>query len=170
MRLYLVRHADAVPRGTPGYPHDAQRPLTEAGQAQAKAAGEALKRLKITPDVIVTSPYLRAAQTADHVARIFGLSAMVREADALHPDGTPADASLGLRSLSAHDHVVLVGHEPHLSAWLAHLVSGDDGVRLLFKKGGAACVDVERVPPARGTGTLRWLLTPKQLALITSAT
>lgn len=166
MRLYLVRHAEAVPRGTPGYQHDAQRPLTDEGHAQAKSVGDGLKRLKIKPDVIVTSPYLRASQTAEHLARTFGMTSAVREADALHPEGTATDASMALRGLSMHEHVMLVGHEPHLSTWLGMLVAGEDGLRVLFKKAGVACVEVERVPPPRGTGTLRWIMTPKQLALI----
>jgi phosphohistidine phosphatase len=109
---------------------------------------------------------VRAAQTAEHLARVFGLTSAVRELDALHPEGTAADASMALRGLSMHEHVMLVGHEPHLSTWLASLVSPDEGLRVLFKKAGAACVEVDRVPPPRGAGTLRWLMTPKQLTLI----
>ena len=61
MRLYLLRHATAVPRGTLNYGLDAKRPLTEDGHAQAQRIGRGLKRLKLPIEAIVTSPYVRAA-------------------------------------------------------------------------------------------------------------
>ena len=169
MRLYLVRHAEAAPRGTPGFAQDAQRPLTEEGHEQAKAVGEGLKRLKIAPSVIGTSPFLRAAQTAEHLAQVFGLTSTVRKLEALQPDAAAAETSTALRGLSMYQHVVLVGHEPHLSAWLSTLVAGEESLRCLFKKAGVACVEVDRLPPSRGTGVLRWLMTPKQLLMIGKA-
>jgi phosphohistidine phosphatase len=166
MRLYLLRHAIAVPRGTPGYPQDAQRPLTEEGHAQARQVAEGLRRLRIPVELIVTSPYVRAAQTAEHVARVFGPQAVVKDSDKLVPEAEPEESSLFLRSLSSHEHVLMVGHDPHLSLWLAMLVTGEGTLRCLFKKAGAACVEVNRLPPPQGSGTLRWLLTPKQLVLM----
>ena len=166
MRCYLLRHAEAVPHGTAGSRQDAQRPLTAAGHEQARAVAEALKRLQIPVDAVAASPLVRAAQTAAHVARAFGLEHAVQELEALRPDADPADSSQALRELTAHGHVVLAGHEPHLSAWLAWLVAGTGGMRCEMKKGGAACVELDRIPPPPGSGTLRWLMTPKQLALI----
>lgn len=169
MRLYLLRHAIAVSPGTPGFRSDAQRPLTEEGREQAREVAEGLKRLKLPVDAVVTSPYLRAAQTAEPLARAFGLAGAVRELEALQPEAEPQATAAGLRALSKHEHVVLVGHEPHLSAWLGWLVAEQGRVRCLFKKAGVACVEIERVPPAKGSGTLRWFMTPKQLALIAQA-
>ena len=166
MRLYLLRHADAVPRGTPGYRQDAQRPLTEAGHVQAREVAEGLKRLKVPVDAIGVSVLLRAAQTAEYVARAFGLEQALRQLDTLRPEAEPADTSQALRAFSRCEHVVLVGHEPHLSTWLGWLVAEQGQVRCLFKKAGVACVEIERAPPAKGSGTLRWFMTPKQLALI----
>jgi phosphohistidine phosphatase SixA len=69
--------------------------------------------------------------------------------------------------LATAGHVALVGHEPHISAWLSLLVAGhSDALHCQFKKAGVACVEVDRVPPAPGSGTLRWFLTPKQLRQI----
>ena len=166
MRVYLLRHAEAVNRGTPGYPRDAERPLTDAGHEQARQVAAGLQQLKLELDVIVTSPYVRAAQTAEHVARVFGIRVPIREFEWLRPDIAPADASRNLKVLAAHQGVLCVGHEPHLSGWVAELCAGSGGMRCLMKKAGAACIEIETVPPRQGSGTLRWLLTPKQLTLI----
>src|SRR3989338_5996789 len=166
MRCYLLRHAEAVPPGMSGSRSDVERPLTPEGHAQARAAAAALQRLKIPVDAIATSGIARAAQTASPVARAFELRRAMVELAALRPEARPGDSSRALREFSDREHVVLVGHEPHMSAWLAVLVAGDGGLRCDFKKGAIACVELERVPPAQGSGTLRWFLTPKQLALI----
>jgi phosphohistidine phosphatase len=169
MRLYLVRHAIAVPHGTPGFARDADRPLTDEGRSQAADAARGLKRLKVPLEAIATSPYLRAVQTAEQLAGVFDARLPLRELGALKAEADPRDASLALKGFSACGHVALVGHEPHLSRWLGLLVTARGDLRCLFKKGGVACVEVERVPPPDGSGTLRWLLTAKQLALIGGA-
>ena len=166
MRLYLIRHTEAVPHGAPGYPQDAQRPLTHEGRAQALAAGEALKRLQVAPDVLLTSPYVRAVQTAEQVAKGLGLRTPAKELPELRAEQPPHDASLALKFFAHMAHVALVGHEPHLSGWVAELTAGKAGMRCRMKKGGVACIEIGRVPPPAGSGELRWLLTPKQVALI----
>ena len=166
MRLYLVRHAEAVPRGTPGFSDDAKRPLTEEGHIQARLAGEALKLLRITPDLLLSSPYLRALQTAEHLSQVFSHKPLpVKEMDELRAEAEPPKTSAALKPFANANHVFLVGHEPHLSEWIAQLTA-KEGMRCLMKKGGTACIEVEKVPPAQGSGTLRWLMTAKQLALI----
>lgn len=166
MRLYVMRHADAVPRGTPGYGPDSERPLTAEGRLQARGVAKGLKRLDLPIKVIATSSYARAAQTAEEVRRVLGSSIEITTLDELRAEANPEEASLTLRSFSAHDHLLTVGHEPHCSAWIAELLADSGGMRCLVKKGGVACIDLERVPPPRGGGVLRWLMTPKQLALI----
>ncbi len=163
MRLYLMRHAIAAPHGTAACAQDAQRPLTEAGQLEARGVAQGLKRLEVPVALILTSPYLRAAQTAAQVAGVYGARTSVKELEALRAEAAPRDASLALKAFAEYDGVLCVGHEPHLSAWISELT---DGMHCLMKKGGVACVEIERVPPPRGSGTLRWLLTPKQLTLI----
>ena len=166
MRCYLLRHADAVPRGTPGYRSDAQRPLTKEGEAQARAVAAGLARLSIPVDAVVASPYLRATQTAAPVAQVFTLAGGVQKLAALQPEADPRSTSAALVGYSGAQHVVLVGHEPHMSAWLSWLVVQQGALRCDFKKAGMACVEIDRVPPAQGSGTLRWFMTPKQLACI----
>ena len=166
MQLYLLRHAIAVPRGTAGYQHDAQRPLTDEGHAQAREVAAGLKRLKLEIEAMVTSPYLRAVQTAQEAASVLGMRAPIQELAELRAEANPRDTSLALKRFMAHDRLLLVGHEPHLSAWIAELVAGRGGMRCLMKKAGVACVEVDEVPPSSGRGTLRWLMTPKQLTLV----
>jgi phosphohistidine phosphatase len=159
-----MRHASAVQRGTPGYPDDTQRPLTQEGLDQARQAAKALKRLKVEVDLILTSPYLRAAQTAERVAEVYK-GVPLRGFPALQAEALPPHTSQALEGRGIA-HVLLVGHEPHLSAWAAELVSPRSDAAMAMKKGGVACIEVDSLPPRRGSGTLRWLLTPKQLALI----
>ncbi len=166
MRLYLVRHAIAVPPGTAGFTRDAQRPLTREGHTQARHVARGLRQLAIRPDLIVTSPYLRAVQTAEHLARVLGPRIPIQAMVALRAEAKPHEASLALKPLGVHEHVFCVGHEPHLSAWLAELVAGHRGLHCLVKKGGVACVELEQVPPPPGSGLLRWLMTPKQLSMM----
>jgi phosphohistidine phosphatase len=166
MRLYLMRHATAVPHGAPGYPDDRDRPLTDAGREQARRVTQGLKRLKLPLDAIYTSPYVRAAQTADEAARVLGGRIGVKALDELRAEVEPRETSLALKAAVGHDHAVFVGHEPHLSAWLAELTSAQASLRCIMKKAGVACVEVDRVPPPGGSGTLRWLMTPKQLMAV----
>lgn len=161
MRVYLFRHADAAPRGSPGYPDDGQRPLTAAGRAQARAVAAGLLRLKVRPDLIVSSPLRRALETAEEAARVWDGCA-VEMVEALQPETPPRRTSQALTPFAARAHLVLVGHEPHMSAWLAELVA-PGGLRCDFKKAGVACVEIAQVPPPAGSGTLRWFMAPKIL-------
>ena len=168
MRLYLMRHAEAVPRGTPGHGRDAQRPLTPEGRLEARDVARGFKRLKLPLQLILASPYTRAAQTAEEVAKLFKPVVEVKTMMELRAEVSPDETSLALRAFNAYDHVMLVGHEPHLSAWIEELVTDHGIMHCLIKKGGAACVQIDRIPPPRGSGALRWLMTPTQLMLIGS--
>lgn len=170
MRCYLLRHAEAVPHGAPGYPNDAERPLTEEGHAQARALAQGLKRMRLPVDAVVASPYLRATQTAAPVAKAFHLAGAVRTLAALQPEADPPATAAALADYARQEHIVLVGHEPHMSTWLSWLVVEAGTLRCVFKKAGVACVEIGRVPPSKGSGTLRWFMTPKQLMLIGKAT
>lgn len=164
MLVYLFRHATAVPHGTPGYT-DEQRPLTPEGQTQARDVAVGLARLKVEPAVLLTSPLRRALETAEEAARAWAGPLPIKTLEALMPETPPQQTSLALKSWAAQAQLVLIGHEPHLSLWLAELVA-PEGLRCEFKKAGVACVELDRVPPPSGSGILRWLMTPKALARI----
>jgi phosphohistidine phosphatase len=158
VKLLLVRHAAAVPRGTPGVPDD-ERPLTPKGRAKFSAAAKGLARIAHRPDVLLTSPLPRARATAEIAARAFKRIEPTVEPALAHENLDAIMAALGAQPAGAM--VTVVGHEPTLSALLARLLGAAHGERLAFKKGGAALVDLPDGP--LGGGLLVWFLKPKVL-------
>ena len=158
MKLLLVRHAAAVPRGTPGIPDD-ERPLTPKGRAKFSAAAKGLARIAHRPDVLLTSPLPRARATAEIAARAFKRIEPTIEPALAHESLDGIVAALG--AYPAGSTVAVVGHEPTLSALLARLLGTPHGERLAFKKGGAALVDLPDGPS--GCGLLVWFVKPKVL-------
>jgi phosphohistidine phosphatase len=158
MRLLLIRHASAVPAGTPGIP-DAERRLTPQGERKFKKAARGLARLEKRPAAILTSPLPRARRTAEIAAAAWGRVRPVSEA-ALATGHFPDWEAL-LASFDAKARVAVVGHEPHLSMLLARLVGTEQAGRLAFRKGGVAIVDLPG-SLAEG-GALVAFLTPKAL-------
>jgi phosphohistidine phosphatase len=154
--LYFVRHADAGDaaewRGD-----DAQRPLSPKGRHQVERLAAFLAGIGFAPDVIVSSPKLRAVQTAETLAAAVSRSATTddRLAGGFTIDGL---ASL-LDTLPGQHRVLLVGHDPDFSS-VVSTVCGAKGLRLSTCT--LARVDVDRVPAA-GRGSLRWLIPPEAL-------
>ncbi len=161
MRLLLIRHGAAVPRGTPGV-RDAERALTPDGRRKFREAALGLARIVDRPDALLTSPLKRAVQTAEIAAAAWGRIAP-RELTAL-ATGAHDELARELEPFPGTATVALVGHEPHLSSLLARLVGARDPAALSFRKGGAALVEV--VSPARGGGTLVWFAPQKLLRLL----
>jgi phosphohistidine phosphatase len=158
VKVLLVRHAAAVPRGTPGVPDD-ERSLTPKGRAKFSAAAKGLARIAHRPDVLLTSPLPRARATAEIAARAFKRIEPTIEPALARESVDGIVAALGAHPPGAT--VALVGHEPTLSALLARLLGSAHGERLGFKKGGAALVDLPDGPS--GGGLLIWFLKPKVL-------
>ncbi|MBA4181250.1 MAG: phosphohistidine phosphatase SixA [Anaerolinea sp.] len=159
MELCLVRHAIAVERGTRGFEDDSLRPLTPDGARRFRAAGRGLVTL-VTPQVIMTSPLLRARQTAEILMDVYGL-AKLHFSDAL-ASGDHAALLRDVVELEARS-VMLVGHEPHMSGLLSYLLAGDEtAVSSTFKKGSAALVSCQD-EPAAGECWLEWLVQPAAL-------
>lgn len=158
MKLLIVRHAAAAPRGTPRIPDD-DRPLTPRGKKKFKAAAKGLARIADRPDILLTSPLPRARATAEIAAVAFG-----RVEPRVEPTlaGEKVESIIAaLQNLPAADTVAIVGHEPVLSALLAYLLGSSQPERLAFKKGGAALVDLPDGPGA--SGRLSWFLKPRIL-------
>jgi phosphohistidine phosphatase len=156
MRLLIIRHAAAVPSGTPGIADD-DRPLTPRGRARFRLAAQGLARIIDRPDVLLTSSLPRARATAEIAARAFGRLEATIEPALAH--GTVAAIVAALARQPAGATVAIVGHEPTLGALLARLVGS--GVRFAFKKGGAALVDLPSGP--RSAGRLVWFVKPRIL-------
>jgi phosphohistidine phosphatase len=158
MKLLIIRHAAAVPRGTPGIADD-DRPLTPQGKTKFRAAAKGLARIVDRPDLLLTSPLPRAKATADIAALAFKhIEAKVEPALA----GESVEGIVAaLRKLSSDQTVAIVGHEPVLSALLAHFLEASQPEPFSFKKGGAALVDLSDGPGSRGR--LEWFLKPRIL-------
>jgi phosphohistidine phosphatase len=149
MRLYLVRHGVAVDRDDPRCPPDTERPLTPKGMKKTRAAALGLFALDVKPDVVLTSPWLRAVQTAEIFCEVIGFSSSkIVRTDALKGTSTPAELLRELAKLKAKE-VVCFGHEPHLHLVIGHVLH--TGARITeLKKAGVACLELERISPPRG--------------------
>ena len=157
--MYLVRHAIAFERGQ-DWPDDAKRPLTHKGAARMREVIEGLLALGVELDLVVTSPLVRAKQTADLIIAGWPAPLSIVVSAALAP-GALASAVTDL--LSQHTQTAgaaLVGHEPGLGELGAWLIGARHPLR--FKKGGVARIDVPATPVS-GSGELIWMATPKML-------
>lgn len=166
MDLYVMRHSTAAENPPRGSKKDSDRPLTPKGERKAWRVAEALEAFGCSFDLIVSSPYVRARQTAEIVASAFNLQKQLVLSPHLAPSGEPRSL---LEYVSGHkpsvSSVLLVGHEPYLGELVSMLVFGARTAGIAFKKGGVcklACGDLINGRCA----TLEWLLTPKQMALI----
>jgi phosphohistidine phosphatase len=158
MKLLIVRHAIAVPRGTPDIP-DAERPLTGEGVRRFEAAARGLARLFDRPDVLLASPWRRAWDTALLAAEAWG-KVKPRRTPELASDDSDALADV-LDAHRAAGLVAVVGHEPWLSELLGRLLGSPHPDRLELKKGGAALLEVPE--GIRQGGRLLSYLPPKVL-------
>lgn len=163
MDLLIVRHAIAFPRNAKRWPDDGERPLTAAGIRRARRAAAGLKRMVKRPDVVLTSPLVRARDTA----RIFSQAAHWPEAaecEALAPQGGLDEVLEAVRRHGAKvECVALVGHQPHLGRLLAHCLRGNTRAEAFeLKKSAVACLQFEAAPGA-GRALLTALLPPRAL-------
>jgi phosphohistidine phosphatase len=164
MDVYLVRHGIAVPHHATGYEEDSKRPLTDKGRAKMRDIARGLKVLRVCPRMILTSPYVRARQTAEILQDVLGSVERLVLTENLLPLAHPDHLWKELQAYSELEVVALVGHEPNISA-LANLLLGVSGLPIVFKKGGVChlTLDMSGTEPR---AQLRWLLTPKQMIAI----
>jgi phosphohistidine phosphatase len=157
MQLYFLRHGIAEDAAIAQ--RDFDRALTDRGIERLEAEVAALIKLGLTFDLLLSSPYVRALQTAQIVADRLDLS--VQTERALGSGCTLAHLSEALHEREARGSVLVVGHEPDFSDMIGELIGGG---YVEMKKGSLACLDVQA--PVHGGGVLAWLLTGKQLALL----
>ncbi len=166
MNLYLMRHGLAVERGTPGYDSDGERPLTSKGERKVRRVAEALVKMEVSFDAILSSPLVRAQQTADVLSEEMKARQKVQLTEHLAPGGSVRELVNLLQDLSGSPQaILLVGHEPDLGQLAAFLLAGGDGITIVFKKGGIAKLSIESLRAGR-CATLEWLLTSRQLEMM----
>ncbi|MHB8382461.1 MAG: phosphohistidine phosphatase SixA [Candidatus Binataceae bacterium] len=162
--MYILRHGiaeDAPPGGD-----DGARKLTARGRAKLRDSTSGMRALGLKFDAILTSPLARATETAEVVAAAYANDPPPQVVPALTTGVAPQEALAALRPFAKHRHVMIVGHEPQLTAIAAMLLSSaPKGVDISLKKGGLIAL---KVPAAseRGGAQLRWMLTPRQMKKI----
>jgi phosphohistidine phosphatase len=160
MVLYLVRHGIAIERDDPHCPVEAERHLTAKGVEKTRAAAAGLRALGIKPRALLSSPYLRALQTAEIVCDELGLPlSKLKRTPALLPEAAAAELFRELKRVHVEE-VMCFGHAPNLDYVIAHALGCAQRVTAL-KKAGVACVEMESV--TAGRGVLQWVATVKML-------
>lgn len=152
--IHLLRHGIAIDQDDPACPTDPERTLTEKGIARTRAAARGIARLGIErADLVLSSPYVRARQTADIAVEALELDDVPRrETEALIPVADPAAIVAELRDVSARS-VLCVGHAPNLDLVIATLVGSDEAITAL-KKAGFSSLDVRRGTIGPGTAQI----------------
>ncbi|HUB75902.1 MAG TPA: histidine phosphatase family protein [Solirubrobacteraceae bacterium] len=150
--LWLLRHAEAEEPGPGG---DFERRLTERGERQARAAGAALARLRVAPEHVLSSPRVRALETARLACESLGLEPIVHQP--LGGELDEAEARELLAAAAEGETLLLVGHEPDMSG----LVTALTGARVAIKKGSLA-----QIALLAGGGELARLLRPREIELL----
>ncbi len=158
--FYIMRHGIAVTPGSAGYSDDSERPLTTDGKKKLRAIAEGLVRLGFDVDWIVSSPLVRAVETAEIVAELLANGVPMDFCDALRPGGSPEALLSFLAKHHNRKRVLVVGHEPDLSQMAARLIGAGRHANLAFKKGGCCLITFNEFPP-KSPGQLVWWLTPR---------
>ena len=161
MQLFIVRHGIAVDREDPKCPADPDRFLTDEGAEKTRQVAKGVAEVGAIPDLMITSPYLRALQTAEIFAEQLEYSKQrIRKSDFLLPGAEPLQLFRELAKDKDLSVVFVFGHAPHLDDVVATALGAKHHISSL-KKAGVALIELRRlVPPS---GELVWLATPKLL-------
>ena len=164
MDCVLVRHGIAVERDE-WEGSEADRPLTERGEKRVAQMAAGLSRLDVQPTHVLSSPLIRAIETAKIVHNSLRVLVAVQIVDALLPDAPPNRLLSILHDLPPESCVICIGHEPQLGMAASVFLSGRATTSFPLKKAGACLIELS-IPPKPGQGVLRWWLTPSQLRAI----
>lgn len=159
MRLLLVRHADAVKLGQAGADADSDRQLTDHGFAQARALADALASREVGLVGVVSSPFLRALQTAEPLLRLVAdPAATLTVCDHLSPEDFRRKKVS--KCINAHDQgcIAVVGHMPTLGAYAAWLLGAEEDA-VSLEKAGCVLLELDGAVE-KGKGRLVWMVTP----------
>jgi phosphohistidine phosphatase len=159
MQLYIVRHGIAIDREDPKCPSEAERYLTEEGVEKTKQVAKGIAALGVHADLMVSSPYVRAMQTAAIFAAALDYPKQkIRRTDSLLPGAEPIAVLRELAREKNASSVFCFGHAPHVDGLLAAAVGAQHHITSM-KKSGVTLVELKRLSPPNGQ--LVWLVTPK---------
>jgi phosphohistidine phosphatase len=166
MELYILRHAIAEPAPNPPSGGDSKRRLTAEGADKMRRAAKGMKALELSFDLIISSPYPRAKETAEIVMEVLQSGKRLELSALLQPDGNLKEFIEELkRKHGEKKQVLIVGHEPGLSRLISVLTSGQARTSIELKKGALCKLTAETLEYDR-CATLEWLLTSRQLRRI----
>jgi phosphohistidine phosphatase len=159
MELYIVRHGIAIDREDPKSPADPERYLTEEGIEKTKQVAKGIAALGVTADVFLSSPYVRAMQTAEiFAAELEFPKTKIRKTNALLPGAEPSVFFRELAKDKDSATVFCFGHAPNVDELLAAGLGLKHPVTSM-KKAGVALLELKRISPP--SAQLLWLVTPK---------
>ncbi len=159
MNLYIIRQANAADEGAVEYDQDSERPLTDKGSKKMRQIAKGLRALGVQFDMILSSPYVRAKETAEILADVFKMKKKIEFSENLVPMGDPDLLIAEVNEKYSVDSIAFVGHEPELTHLIGLLVSENAGVDITLKKGGVCSLSADDLHHTR-KATLEWLLTP----------
>ncbi len=166
MELYIIRHATAQTLGRKNDFTDEKRSLTAEGRERMRDVARGLRKLGVELDLILTSPLVRAAETAEVLASVFGMNKRdVEQTANLAPGASPGELLAQIKGRTGVESVALVGHQPDLGELIRKVARGDGGFSMELKKGSVCCVSITQTVPEL-QGALSWLMTPRQLRLL----
>jgi phosphohistidine phosphatase len=169
MELYIIRHAIAYPLGKKNDFTDEKRALTAEGRDRMREAVKGLRRLGSDFDLMLTSPLVRAVETAEIIASALGVGKKdIEQTDNLAPGASIEALFAEIKKHNGAEAIALVGHQPDLGDIISSIAQGAQSLAIQLKKGGVCCINItETVPALRGE--LMWLMTPRQLRLLAKA-
>ena len=163
--VYILRHGIAGERDAQKYPDDSERPLTDKGKKRMRQIADGLIRIGFAVDWIVTSPLVRAAETAEVVAASIGVKIPMDKCAPLSPGGSVRELATFLSGHADRKRILLVGHEPDLSRLAARLIGAGREANLALKKGGCCLIQCGDLSLS-SDGTLIWWLTPRLMRVL----
>jgi len=160
MQICLMQHGPALPKD-----QDPEEGLGPEGKERIHAGGQALKKMGISFDVILSSPKKRSKETAAIVAEEVGFPPeRIIETKKVKAMTPPEETVQALSELSGADRILIAGHLPSVAETASFLLTEGPKATVQFEMGGCCCIDVDELPTH--SGRLRWYLTPAQLKLI----
>ena len=162
MEIYLMQHGPALPKE-----QDPEEGLSPEGEARIRASGQALKKMGVSFDAVLSSPKKRSRQTAAIVAEAVGFKQeKIIETEKVKAMTPPEETVEVLAGLSGAERVLIAGHLPSVAELASFLLTEGSKAAVQFEMGGCCRIDVEKLPTH--SGRLRWYLLPAQLQLIAS--
>ncbi len=163
MDLYVLRHGVAEDRDSLKYPDDGERPLTARGVRRLAREARGMNSIKLRPDLTLTSPLVRAVQTAETILEGLDASCPLQASGALVPWADPEDILVELETNHATlTSVMIVGHEPHLSSLISLVASGSLNTAIRLRKGALCRLKIPTLSTGQ-CGEIEWSLTPGQM-------